>query len=546
MDALTMSYERGMYKDFSEIHFENFAPAHNEAPFFLPWHRWFLFVFENELRKMDDRFRCITIPYWTWETTSFTGTHYLFNENAFGSRVDGCVQDGYWYGWWWNSTSLSRDDDDPTPQCLLRTWPRQVSVCGQACTINIIAKGSRWKEFGLEYEDVVHKCPHKLCGGIVNGAKSTYDPIFWLLHSNVDRHWAIWQDCHDHDKVSEENLSESQYYGQKFGIKEDMDSCMPFSHHGKPTRYFPSCVTVRMVYRIQQNRDPKFTYYYSDASHITNLLEQNFGRCNFDWNWNWDSEKNSEWNAGSYNSGDKKRKINEISSGKMNNHVTLQSGDHTVQLSWSLSETNDIITIRAESNAAKESWLGIGWGGDDNMMTNADMVIATKQNSKWTVSDYFSLGYEIPTKDNHQDIFDTSAGFSQGKIWMEFSRHLSTNDLQQDKQIKEGPIHLAFAVGFSHKLTNQAHQFASHQKVTLINNLNYYATTSQHSEQNEVVIPEPVFLEPQFFFFLTENMERVFQLNRRVIRRLKLNLATFLFNVPNMISTNTTSTTHSY
>jgi len=183
----------------------------------------------------------------------------------------------------------------------------------------------------------------------------------------------------------------------------------------------------------------------------------------------------------------------------MNNHVTLQSGDHTVQLSWSLSETNDIITIRAESNAAKESWLGIGWGGDDNMMTNADMVIATKQNSKWTVSDYFSLGYEIPTKDNHQDIFDTSAGFSQGKIWMEFSRHLSTNGLQQDKQIKEGPIHLAFAVGFSHKLTNQAHQFASHQKVTLINNLNYYATTSQHSEQNEVVIPEPVFLEPQFF-----------------------------------------------
>jgi len=186
----------------------------------------------------------------------------------------------------------------------------------------------------------------------------------------------------------------------------------------------------------------------------------------------------------------------------LNNHVTLKKDDdHEVLLYWSLSETKDIITIRAEANSAKESWLGIGWGGDDGMMTNADMVIATKKDGAWTVSDYFAYGFEIPTIDDHQDVFDSSAGFSQGKIWMQFSRHLKTDDTRQDRKMKAGPMQLAFAVGFSEKLTNQAHKFAGHQQVTLVNDLDYYGgkKAKDDDEDSEHVIPEPVFLESQFF-----------------------------------------------
>jgi tyrosinase len=33
--------------------------------------------------------------------------------------------------------------------------------------------------------------------------RSPADPLFMLHHANVDRMWALWQDIHGHDLVSE-------------------------------------------------------------------------------------------------------------------------------------------------------------------------------------------------------------------------------------------------------------------------------------------------------------------------------------------------------
>jgi len=181
--------------------------------------------------------------------------------------------------------------------------------------------------------------------------------------------------------------------------------------------------------------------------------------------------------------------------------MTLKKGaDHKVELFWSISDKGDVITIKAEAEAPKESWLGLGWGGDDHMMTNADMVIATKQDDVWTVKDYFSTGYEKPTLDDHQDVFDTSAGFSHGKTWMKFSRKLDTSDTAQDRAILPGPFEVAFALGFSSELNNHAHKFAGHQKVTLFNDYNYYKSAGTPSDDYlGEKVPDPVFLEPEFF-----------------------------------------------
>eukprot|EP00128_Syssomonas_multiformis_P013402 Colp12_sorted_trinity150504_noHs@19551 len=40
---------------------------------------------------------------------------------------------------------------------------------------------------------------HNFVGGNMAGFLSSCDPLFWLLHSNVDRLWAMWQDCHGYD-----------------------------------------------------------------------------------------------------------------------------------------------------------------------------------------------------------------------------------------------------------------------------------------------------------------------------------------------------------
>jgi hypothetical protein len=63
--ALRKMYEpdetgRSKIDRFTKIHLDNASNAHNTAHF-LPWHRWFTFLFEEELRKINPK---LTVPYW--------------------------------------------------------------------------------------------------------------------------------------------------------------------------------------------------------------------------------------------------------------------------------------------------------------------------------------------------------------------------------------------------------------------------------------------------------------------------------------------------
>lgn len=52
---------------FSAMHNANGGFAHNSSPF-LPWHRWYIYKFEEALQTVSGR--CVTIPYWDWERDS--------------------------------------------------------------------------------------------------------------------------------------------------------------------------------------------------------------------------------------------------------------------------------------------------------------------------------------------------------------------------------------------------------------------------------------------------------------------------------------------
>ena len=63
--ALRKMYEpdetgRSIIDRFTKIHLDNASVAHNTAHF-LPWHRWFTFLFEEELRKINPK---LTVPFW--------------------------------------------------------------------------------------------------------------------------------------------------------------------------------------------------------------------------------------------------------------------------------------------------------------------------------------------------------------------------------------------------------------------------------------------------------------------------------------------------
>jgi hypothetical protein len=48
---------------------------------------------------------------------------------------------------------------------------------------------------GVEFD--AHNDVHNWCNGTLSDPmRSTRDPIFWLLHANVDRLWDLWQGSH--------------------------------------------------------------------------------------------------------------------------------------------------------------------------------------------------------------------------------------------------------------------------------------------------------------------------------------------------------------
>merc|ERR1712113_1100169 len=50
-------------------------------------------------------------------------------------------------------------------------------------------------------------------GHMANLSFSPDDPVFFLLHAYVDYQWALWQDCHDYDLVSEDKITLDIYGG---------------------------------------------------------------------------------------------------------------------------------------------------------------------------------------------------------------------------------------------------------------------------------------------------------------------------------------------
>jgi len=172
------------------------------------------------------------------------------------------------------------------------------------------------------------------------------------------------------------------------------------------------------------------------------------------------------------------------------NKAILENANGDVEVSWTKSDNS--ISIKLQVPTKKESWIGIGWGGDDNMMTNADMVCASKNGDSWVVLDYFSTGYEKPNPDEIQSIYDTSAGYSDGQSWMKFSRNISTSDSTKDHPIHSGQFELAFAVGYSGKFS--AHKYAGHKPIEF-----FKETASDDDDDDEKIPATPVFKNNEYF-----------------------------------------------
>lgn len=156
----------------AEIH-HGFCQHYNW--WFLPWHRAYIYYFEQVCRQVLQR-TDFTLPYWDWLRHPAIPDPFLES----GSPLSGPR-----YG---AATQLRSFPDDTALKII--TEPVVGNLWG-----GITAYPSREK-LSAGSIDTPHISAHQNCGGLMLGDMSPQDPLFWVLHSNVDRLWESWLSLH--------------------------------------------------------------------------------------------------------------------------------------------------------------------------------------------------------------------------------------------------------------------------------------------------------------------------------------------------------------
>jgi tyrosinase len=184
----------GRFKDFRAVHVSG-TPS-DEAHFnrgFLPWHRAYMLDLERELQAID---ATVALPYWRFDqpapnvfTREFMGVSDTLGNVRFAP--------GHPFGTWTTDgqVGIVRQLENFTPS----TAPGSVSVPGRPAplneldTINLGDPGDLYANF-IGMEGSPHGAAHVSFSGFISSIPTAArDPLFFMLHANVDRLWAKWQ-----------------------------------------------------------------------------------------------------------------------------------------------------------------------------------------------------------------------------------------------------------------------------------------------------------------------------------------------------------------
>jgi tyrosinase len=183
----------GLFQNFRDMHRQPLAlnQAHG-APGFLSWHRAYLLDLERELQRIDPS---VTLPYWRFDRPAprLFAADFLGRTGPFGDVI-------------FSATNLLRQwntDGAPgisrRPQFNVQNSGAFVSDDGTTLAMGglppdaIFDTGTDSGGFD-EMEGDPHGFAHtSFAGWIRSTGTAPRDPLFFLLHCNVDRLWALWQ-----------------------------------------------------------------------------------------------------------------------------------------------------------------------------------------------------------------------------------------------------------------------------------------------------------------------------------------------------------------
>ena len=187
---------------------------------FVPWHRELVNRYEELLQQSNPD---VALHYWDWteDPTAASdgqgGTVDFSDPSLFGSfqgQLDGALAGLHNGGALAGSREDTGNPADP-PQNVLRSKDAGAPALSSDATIIGASSGlpqsAQWTAFRQALENA-HDAAHGYVGGDIGGAHQSFeDPFVFLLHSNVDRLFAMWQT----QPGQEWRLDPNQVYGDQ-------------------------------------------------------------------------------------------------------------------------------------------------------------------------------------------------------------------------------------------------------------------------------------------------------------------------------------------
>ncbi|KAJ3206570.1 hypothetical protein HDU67_008091 [Dinochytrium kinnereticum] len=199
---------RNRYQDYVASHGAGGRWFHG-TPYFLPWHRYYTAVLEQDIQKITGN-ATFGIPYWAWGSDATTWqlpSTGVLTADRFGTTGTGttpCIRDGFMKGEWVPTDA----------SCLMRAYNPEPSSSSSVSTYTedfillAITTNPQTRQRYTDYDgfrNVIESLPHNNFHMVIAGSSrasqmgnpsvSVNDPIFFMHHNNIDRHWQYFQNA---------------------------------------------------------------------------------------------------------------------------------------------------------------------------------------------------------------------------------------------------------------------------------------------------------------------------------------------------------------
>jgi tyrosinase len=211
------------YQTLRNMHVDAADPEEHGGPHFLPWHRTYLLDLERGLQAIDPS---VSMHYWRFDQKAPKVFSKLFmgETKRLPSSADFVLLDpgNPLVGWVTDSdpgilrASLFNTKTQAAPGLL------GFELLNQAQTL---ALGPNYPAFGV-MEGTPHGAAHVSFNGWISDIPTApKDPLFFMLHSNVDRLWALWQWMNERTNPDDPNT----YTGQNQDGRRVNDTMWPWN-----------------------------------------------------------------------------------------------------------------------------------------------------------------------------------------------------------------------------------------------------------------------------------------------------------------------------